>query len=67
MPYLKSNDYGDLYIRIVTEVPQSLTSKQKQLLEEFRKIEKEKPNPVIKKFFEKTKKILEKLNSSDGY
>jgi molecular chaperone DnaJ len=57
MPYLKSNDYGDLYIRIVTEVPESLTSKQKQLLEEFRKIEKEKPNPVIKKFFEKTKKF----------
>ena len=55
MPYLKSNDYGDLYIRIVTEVPESLTSKQKQLLEEFRKIEKEKPNPVIKKFLKKLK------------
>ena len=40
MPYLKSNDHGDLYIRIVTEVPESLTSKQKQLLEEFRKIER---------------------------
>tara|TARA_A100001011_G_scaffold390532_1_gene474163 strand:- start:12222 stop:13349 length:1128 start_codon:yes stop_codon:yes gene_type:complete len=57
MPLLRGGVYGDLYIRIVTEVPISLTSKQKQLLEEFRKIEESKPNPVIKNFFEKAKKF----------
>ena len=57
MPLLRGAGYGDLYIRIVTEVPVSLTTKQKQLLEEFRKIEESKPNPVIKSFFEKAKKF----------
>ena len=57
MPLLRGAGYGDLYIRIVTEVPVSLTTKQKQLLEEFRKIEEFKPNPVIKSFFEKAKKF----------
>ena len=33
--------FGDLYIKIVTEIPTSLSPKQKQLLEEFRKIESE--------------------------
>ena len=57
MPLLRGNGFGDLYIKIVTEVPVSLTSKQKQLLEEFRKIESEKPNPLIKSFFDKAKKF----------
>ena len=57
MPLLRRGNYGDLYIRIVTEVPVSLNSQQKKLLEEFRKIENEKPNPVIKNFFEKAKKF----------
>tara|TARA_A100001011_G_scaffold363554_1_gene413559 strand:+ start:62 stop:1180 length:1119 start_codon:yes stop_codon:yes gene_type:complete len=57
MPVLRRNIFGDLYIRIITEVPVSLTKKQKDLLEEFKKIEEEKPNPVIKSFFEKAKKF----------
>ncbi len=57
MPVLRRGGLGDLYIRVITEVPISLTSKQKQLLEEFRKIEDSKPNPVIKNFFEKAKKF----------
>ena len=57
MPALRGSGFGDLYIKIVTEVPTNLTTKQKQLLEEFRKIEAEKPNPVIKNFFEKAKKF----------
>ena len=57
MPVLRGGSFGDLYIKIVTEIPTSLNSKQKQLLEEFRKIESEKPNPVIKNFFEKAKKF----------
>tara|TARA_B100001121_G_scaffold255988_1_gene233699 strand:+ start:224 stop:1348 length:1125 start_codon:yes stop_codon:yes gene_type:complete len=57
MPFLRKNQFGDLYIKIVTEVPTSLSSKQKQLLEEFRKLEDEKPNPVIRSFFDKAKKF----------
>ena len=57
MPVLRGNGYGDLYIKIITEVPSGLNSKQKELLEEFRKIESEKSSPIIKNFFEKAKKF----------
>ena len=36
MPILKRNVYGDLYIRIVTEVPTSLTKRQKELLQNLK-------------------------------
>ena len=55
MPIMRSRDYGDLYIRIITEVPISLNKEQKELLEKFREIENEKSNPSIKKFFQKAK------------
>ena len=35
----------------------SLTKKQKEILEEFNQIESNKPDPVIKSFFEKAKKF----------
>jgi|TARA_B110000211_G_scaffold168123_1_gene189702 molecular chaperone DnaJ len=57
MPVLRRNLCGDLYIRIITEVPISLTKKQKEILEEFKKLEEAKPNPVIKNFFDKAKKF----------
>jgi len=57
MPIMRSKDYGDLYIRIVTEVPVSLTKEQKNLLEHFKKLEDSKSNPTIKNFFEKAKKF----------
>ena len=55
MPIMRGSGNGDLYIQIVTEVPISLTSEQKQLLEKFRILENNKSNPSIKKFFEKAK------------
>ena len=57
MPILRRNAFGDLYIRIVTEVPTSLSKRQKELLQEFKEIEDSKPNPIIKNFFEKAKKF----------
>ena len=57
MPILRRNITGDLYIRIVTEVPTSLTKKQKELLVEFKTLEDTKSNPLIKNFFEKAKKF----------
>jgi|TARA_B110000438_G_scaffold75141_1_gene75269 molecular chaperone DnaJ len=55
MPIIRSTGLGDLYIQIITEVPTSLTSEQKELLEKFRKLENSKSNPIIKKFFDKAK------------
>ena len=57
MPILRSGNSGDLYIRITTEVPISLSKRQKELLGEFKVIENEKTSPVIKSFFDKAKKF----------
>ena len=55
MPLMRSKDYGDLYIRVVTEVPISLNKEQKELLEKFRILENNKTTPNIRNFFEKAK------------
>ena len=55
MPYMRGSGNGDLYVQVNTEVPISLNKEQKELLEKFRKIENEKSNPTIKKFFQKAK------------
>ena len=57
MPIMRSKNYGDLYIQAVTEVPVSLTKEQRNLLEQFKKLEDIKTNPSIRNFFEKTKKF----------
>ena len=57
MPVLRRSIYGDLYIRIITQVPVSLSKRQREILEEFNEIETNKPDPVIKSFFEKAKKF----------
>ena len=57
MPILRRNISGDLYIRIVTEVPTSLSKRQKELLSEFKNLEDNKSNPLIKSFFDKAKKF----------
>ena len=55
MPFMRRGDCGDLYVQIKTEVPIALNKEQKDLLEKFRKIENERSNPSIKKFFQKAK------------
>ena len=55
MPIMRSKDYGDLYIRVITEVPISLNKEQKELLEKFRTLENTKTTPNIRNFFEKAK------------
>jgi molecular chaperone DnaJ len=57
MPILRKSSYGDLYIRIIPEVPVSLSRRQKELLEEFKNLENTKISPTIKNFFEKAKKL----------
>ena len=55
MPFMRRGDYGDLYVQVNTEVPVSLNKEQKELLEKFRKIENDRSNPSIKRFFQKAK------------
>ena len=57
MPIIRRSILGDLYIRIITQVPTSISKRQKEILEEFNKIESSKPDPIIKSFFEKAKKF----------
>ena len=57
MPMMRNRDYGDLYIRAITEVPVSLTKEQKTLLEKFKKLEDSKTNPIMKNFFDKAKRF----------
>ena len=57
MPVMRNKYYGDLYIQAITEVPVSLTKEQKNLLEQFKKLEDTKTNPIMKDFFEKAKKF----------
>ena len=57
MPMMRNKGYGDLYIQMVTEVPISLTKEQKNLLEQFKKLEDAKTNPSIKNFFGKAKRF----------
>jgi molecular chaperone DnaJ len=57
MPMMRNKDYGDLYIQAIVEVPVSLTKEQKNLLEQFKKLEDTKTNPGMKDFFEKAKKF----------
>ena len=55
MPFMRRGDFGDLYVQVKTEVPISLNKEQKELLEKFRKIENDRSNPSIKRFFQKAK------------
>jgi len=57
MPIIRNKNYGDLYIQATTEVPVSLTKEQKILLEQFKKLEDAKTNPIMKDFFEKAKRF----------
>ena len=57
MPLMRNKDYGDLYIQAITEVPSSLTKEQKSLLEQFKKLEDSKSNPIMGDFFQKAKRF----------
>jgi len=57
MPMMRNKTYGDLYIQAITEVPVSLTKEQKKLLEQFKKLEDTKTNPIMRDFFEKAKRF----------
>lgn len=58
MPSLRGGRQGDQLVRVQVEVPQSLNSEQKRILEEFAKISGDASEPTSKSFFEKAKKFF---------
>ncbi len=59
MPVLRSKDVGDLYVQLDIETPQNLSRKQRELLEEFARLETEDTSPTSGGFFDKLKKMFE--------
>jgi molecular chaperone DnaJ len=58
VPSLRGGHQGDQLVRVQVEVPTSLTSEQRKLLEEFAKVSGDAAEPTSKKFFEKAKKFF---------
>ena len=59
MPVLRSKDVGDLYVQLDIETPQNLSKRQRELLEEFARLETGETSPTSDGFFDKLKKMFE--------
>ena len=59
MTVMRTSNFGDLYIQIVTETPQNLSRRQRELLEEFQQLSSEKNSPESSGFFSKMKNFLD--------
>lgn len=58
MPSLRGGSQGDQLVRVHVEVPTSLSSEQRKLLEEFARVSGDAGEPTSKSFFEKAKKFF---------
>ncbi|MBL9185955.1 MAG: molecular chaperone DnaJ [Opitutaceae bacterium] len=58
VPSLRGGAQGDQLVRVQVEVPQSLSSEQKRILEEFARVSGDATEPTSKSFFEKAKKFF---------
>jgi molecular chaperone DnaJ len=58
MPSLRGGRQGDQLVRTHVEVPTSLSSEQRQILEDFAKVSGDANEPTSKSFFEKAKKFF---------
>jgi molecular chaperone DnaJ len=61
MPVLRSRQMGDMYVQIAVETPQSLSRRQRELLEEFERASNEANNPESTGFFARVKDFFETL------
>ncbi len=59
MPILRTKDFGDLYVQLDVETPQSLTKRQRELLEEFHRESTKDNSPTSDGFFAKLKNLFE--------
>jgi molecular chaperone DnaJ len=62
MPVLHKTAMGDLYIQIDIETPQKLSSRQRELLEEFEKLSSQENSPQSSGFFARMKEFFEKIS-----
>jgi molecular chaperone DnaJ len=51
MPSIHGRGQGDEYVKVIVQVPSKLTSEEKKLLEEFRRLEREHSKGIFKKMF----------------
>ena len=58
LPNIRHQGQGDQYVRTIVETPTKLSTRQKELLEEFAKISGEQHNPITQGFFEKVKDLF---------
>ena len=58
VPDLRSGGRGDQLVRVVVETPRKLTSRQRELLEEFARSSGEEVNPLAKGFLDKVKEMF---------
>jgi molecular chaperone DnaJ len=49
---------GDQHVRVTVEVPEKLTKKQRELLEQFAAISGEEAHPQAKSFFDKVRELF---------
>lgn len=59
MPILRQPQMGDLYIQTAVETPQSLSKRQRELLEEFDKLSSKENSPQSTGFFSRMKDFFE--------
>jgi molecular chaperone DnaJ len=57
-PDVRGYGQGDALVRVVVETPRKLTSKQRELLEEFARLSGEEVHPITKGFFDKMKEMF---------
>jgi len=55
MPVLRARDHGDLYIQVIVETPQKLSTRQRELLREFERESSKETQPESASFFAKVR------------
>jgi molecular chaperone DnaJ len=57
-PNIRGYGHGDLLVRIFVEIPAHLTTKQRELLEEFAHLENGEGTPLVQGFWDKVKALF---------
>lgn len=59
VPDVRGYGQGDELVRVVIETPKKLTSRQRELLQEFARVSGEEVHPLSKTFFDKVKELFD--------
>ena len=58
MPHLRGRGKGDLHYEVIVEVPTRLSTRQKEILDEFQRVSEDEAGPRLSKFVERMKKLF---------